>query len=119
MPSLDGRRFVDATVDHAGDVGADTRFEYHEEGDVVWARYLGGVIRLGFLVGTRTGDDLEFRYSHVTQAGETASGHCTSTIRMLDDGRLQSQERWAWTSKPGSGTSTLVELDPSHDHAHP
>jgi hypothetical protein len=109
IPSLEGRTFIDATTDHAGDVDADTRFEYHEEGAVVWARYLGGVIQLGFLVGTRTGDSLDFRYSHVTSDGQTASGQCTSSLRLLDDGRIQSEERWTWTSKPGMGTSTLVE----------
>ncbi|MEM7395542.1 MAG: hypothetical protein AAF492_24690, partial [Verrucomicrobiota bacterium] len=53
-PSLEGRVFADVTADHAGDVGADTRFEYHEEADgVIWARYAGGTVRLGHLVGTQ------------------------------------------------------------------
>ena len=37
-----------------------TEFEYHQHGDLVWARYEGGAVRLGFLVGTRLGDRLEF-----------------------------------------------------------
>lgn len=112
-PVLDGRRFRDVTVDHAGDVGADTVFDYREEADgVVHARYEGGTVRLGFLVGTRSGDELEFRYSHVTVDGESASGRCRSRITQLDDGRLRLEERWEWTSKPGSGTSALEEVGP-------
>jgi hypothetical protein len=109
--SLDGRRFVDVTEDRAGDVGADTVFEYHEEPDgVVWARYAGGAVRLGHLVGTRSGDALDFRYAHVTVDGETAAGRCTSTIEALPDGRLRLHEAWAWESKGGSGTSVLESV---------
>jgi hypothetical protein len=109
--SLDGRRFVDVTEDRAGDVGADTVFEYHEEPDgLVWARYSGGSVRLGHLVGTRSGDALDFRYAHVTVAGETAAGHCTSTLEELPGGRLRLHETWQWESRDGHGTSVLEEL---------
>ena len=110
-PSLEGRVFADVTDDHAGDVGADTRFEYHEEPDgVVWARYAGGTVRLGHLVGTRHADRLDFRYSHVTVDGTTASGHCRSTIVQRDDGRLEFHEAWEWESQPGRGTSVVREV---------
>lgn len=106
--SLDGRVFVDATPAPAGDVGIGTEFEYHEEGDLVWARYQGGAVRLGYLVGTRAGDVLQFRYTHVTIEGQAASGRCES--RVVSDGdRLRLEESWTWESKPGSGVSTLVE----------
>ncbi len=109
-PSLEGRRFRDVTPHHQGDVGADTLFEYREEVDgLVHATYAGGSVRLGYLVGIRTGDDLEFRYSHVTSAGETASGRCRSQIEVLEDGRLTMRETWEWTSQPGCGTSVIEE----------
>lgn len=110
-PSLEGRVFVDVTEDHAGDVGADTRFEYHEAPDgVIWARYAGGTVRLGHLVGTRDGDRLDFRYSHVTTAGSTASGRCRSRIVVRADGLLEFYEAWEWESQPGAGTSVVREL---------
>lgn len=109
--SLDGRRFRDVTADHAGDVGDDTYFEYREEPDgVVHARYEGGSVRLGYLVGTRTDDNLDFRYTHVTEKGDTASGRCRSRIESLPDGRLRMHETWEWTSHPGSGTSVVEEI---------
>ena len=110
-PSLDGRTFVGVANDPSGDVGAETRFEYHEESDgVVWARYEGGTVRLGHLVGRRDGDDLDFRYSHVTTSGTTANGHCRSRIVVSDDGPLELHEEWEWESQPGTGTSLVREV---------
>lgn len=109
-PSLDGRRFQPAHVDVAGEVGAETTFEYHERDGVVWARYGGGAVRLGFLVGLRYEDTLEFRYSQLNAAGETSSGRCRSTIAALPDGRLRLDEEWAWESRPGVGTSAVEEI---------
>jgi hypothetical protein len=85
-------------------------FEYHERGGVVWARYEGGAVRLGFLVGTRRRDSLEFRYSQLNENGETSSGRCSTTISVLADGRLRLAEDWAWESKPGAGTSAGEEI---------
>jgi len=108
-PSLDGRRFG-AVVNEAGEVDAATVFTYAQDGDLVSARYAGGAIRLGFLVGTRTGDALDFRYAHVNAAGETATGHCVSRLEVLADGRIRMHERWAWDSREGAGESVVEEL---------
>lgn len=110
-PSLDGRRFRDATPAPVGDVGGDTVFEYHEEpGGTVWARYQGGAVRLGFLVGSRDGDRLRFRYSHLTTGGETANGRCDTLIEIAPGGKLRLQEAWTWESRDGSGASVLEEI---------
>jgi hypothetical protein len=91
------------------EASAATVFEYHEDGDVVWARYQGGAVRLGFLVGTRAGDPLDFRDSQLNEGGETSNGHCSTTISVLPDGRLRLSEHWTWESKPGSGTIAAEE----------
>ncbi|MBV8064021.1 MAG: hypothetical protein JOY73_00690 [Actinobacteria bacterium] len=109
-PSLDGRRFAPLERADAGEAGADTVFEYHEDAGVIWARYAGGSVKLGFLVGTRSGDTLSFRYCHVNDAGETANGTCASAISADADGRLVLSKAWRWESKPGNGTSLLREL---------
>jgi hypothetical protein len=93
----------------AGEASAATVFEYHEEDGVVWARYQGGAVRLGFLVGTRDGDHLDFRYSQLNEGGETSNGRCSTAISVLPDGRLRLSEVWAWESKPGAGTSVAEE----------
>jgi hypothetical protein len=110
LPSLEGRRFRGAEMSGEGEVGAGTLFEYHERDGVIWARYEGGAVRLGFLVGTRDADRLEFRYSQVNESGATSSGRCSTTISLLPDGRLRLDERWAWESRPGEGTSAIEEV---------
>jgi len=110
MPrSLDGRRFRVAEMSEQAEASTATVFEYHEDGDVIWARYEGGSVRLGFLVGIRDGDRLDFRYTQLNENGETSNGHCSTTISMLPDGRLRLSEDWEWESKPGSGTSAAEE----------
>src|SRR5262245_6263695 len=93
-----------------GEASAATLFEYHEQDGLVWARYHGGAVRLGFLVGIREGDRLQFRYSQLNENGETSNGRCSTTISTLADGRLRLFDSWAWESKPGSGTSVHEEI---------
>ena len=93
-----------------GEASNETVFEYHQEGDLVWARYEGGAVRLGYLVGTRDGDRIDIRYSQLNDKGETSNGHCSSQIVVLSDGRIRLNETWAWESKPGEGTSAIEEL---------
>jgi hypothetical protein len=109
VPSLDGRVF--ATADSGGGVATDeTKFRYAEQDDVVTAIYEGGPIRRGFLVGTRSGDALDFRYVQLHTDGSTASGHCATELELLPDGRVQLNEMWEWESREGSGRSVEVEL---------
>src|SRR3954469_21954444 len=82
-PSLDGRPFRPAAAVSGGDVGAQTVFECVEDAGLVHARYAGGAVRLGFLVGTREGDVLHFRYAQVRADGTTAPGRCESRLEAL------------------------------------
>ena len=108
--SVDGRVFKSTANTSDGDVGGETYFWFEQSDDLVHARYEGGEVRLGYLVGRHLGDSLEFRYTHLTVEGTTATGRSTDRIERLDDGRLRLHERWEWDSKPGSGTSVLEEL---------
>ena len=109
VPSLEGRTFRTTGTHHEGEASADTVFEYHEDDGVVWARYSGGSVRLGYIVGVRTGNELEIRYSQLNTAGEMASGRCRTTMTTLPDGRIRFFEDWAWETKPGSGTHVTEE----------
>jgi hypothetical protein len=108
--SLHGRVFAGVSNAETGQVGSATRFRYHEDGTVVWAEYSGGEIVRGFLVGTRDGDRLAFRYAHLATDGDTADGVCDSRIDVLADGRVRFEESWAWESRPGTGTSIVEEV---------
>jgi hypothetical protein len=109
-PSLDGRRFAAVADVIGGEITAQTGFTYHERDGEIWAEYQGGDVRRGFLVGTREGDTLDFRYTQLNTAGETSTGHCVSAVRVLADGRLRLEERWQWESRTGSGTSAVEEI---------
>jgi hypothetical protein len=105
--SLDERSFRVVATAVEGEADVATVFEYHERDGLIWARYEGGAVRLGFLVGTREGERLDFRYSQLNGNGETSSGHCSTTISTLADGRLRLDEDWAWESKSDAGTSAV------------
>jgi hypothetical protein len=108
-PSLEGRSLVGVSNSGDGDVGSATVFRYHEDAGAVWADYAGGAVRRGYLVGTRDGDRLDFRYVHLDTDGGTASGHCTSRIEELPDGRVRLHETWSWESRDGAGESVVEE----------
>ena len=112
-PSLEGRWFRAVAAADGGEVGPETMFRYAEEDGDVWATYAGGAVRRGYLVGTRDGDRLDFRYVQLSEAGLTSSGHCVATISALPDGRLRLEESWQWESRDGSGTSVAEEIDES------
>ncbi|MFJ9646174.1 hypothetical protein ACWEPM_29035 [Streptomyces sp. NPDC004244] len=107
--SLDGLVFVPVADQAPGQVGRQTRFDYHEQEGRVWAEYAGGDVVRGHLVGTRAGDSIDFRYVQLRLDGTTASGRCTSLVTELPDGRLRLEETWTWESQEGSGTSVVEQ----------
>lgn len=107
---LDGVVFAGVSNSADGDVGTATRFTYHQDGAVVWAEYGGGDVVRGYLVGTRDGAQLQFRYVHVDAAGATASGRCSSEIVIGAAGGVELHEDWAWESRPGTGRSVVAQI---------
>ncbi|MFB6983445.1 hypothetical protein [Streptomyces scopuliridis] len=108
--SLDGLVLSPVADQAPGQVGTSTRFVYHEEDGLIRAEYAGGDVVRGYLVGTREGDRLDFRYVQLKRDGATSSGHCVSTVTDLPDGRVRLEETWEWESQEGSGTSVVEQL---------
>ncbi|WP_326612550.1 hypothetical protein OIE62_12840 [Streptomyces scopuliridis] len=108
--SLDGLVLSPVADQAPGQVGTRTRFVYHEEDGLIRAEYEGGDVVRGYLVGTREGDRLDFRYVQLKRDGATSSGHCVSTVADLPDGRVRLEETWEWESQEGSGTSVVEQL---------
>ena len=104
----DGRAFRPGDEDPAYSPVA----RYHQNGDLVWGEFAGGHVRHGALVGTCAPDGtLEFSYCMVRDSGEVISGHCRSTPRLLDNGRIRLDEQWErFTPHPANGLSYLEEI---------
>jgi len=109
--SLDGRTLAGVTNADAGEVGGDTRFEFEQEGDRIYARYSGGEVVDGHLVGTFDGREWVIRYAQLNTDRETATGHSRGTVELLEDGRVRVEDEWQWESKAGAGESVLEEVD--------
>ncbi|WP_244250623.1 hypothetical protein [Arthrobacter crystallopoietes] len=107
---LDGKVFAAVANTASGEVGRTTRFHYRQDGRMIWAEYSGGAVVRGYLVGTRDGDRLDFRYSHLNINLQTANGVCASKLEVLKDGRIRLHETWQWESRPERGTSVVEEI---------
>ncbi|MFD9716949.1 hypothetical protein [Streptomyces sp. NPDC059076] len=110
--SLDGLVLAPVADQAPGQVGTSTRFAYHEREGRIWAEYEGGDVVQGFLVGSREGDWIDFRYVQLKIDGTTSSGHCVSSVVELPDGRIRLDETWEWESQEGRGTSVVEEVAP-------
>jgi len=107
---LDGLRMNVTATDAAGVVGAETTLEFRQRGSIVSARYSGGDVEQGFLVGTLHGDKLEFRFVQVDRAGRIDGGHSTCDVTKLDSGKVRIHEHFQWDTRPESGTNVFDEL---------
>ena len=112
--SYDGRIFKPISNSSTGEVGDETLFHYHQNGDNVWAEYSGGQIRFGTLIAKVLDDgSLDMRYQHVNTNGELMTGICVSTPEPLPDGRLRLHEKWQWTSGDLSSGESVIEEIPA------
>ena len=108
--SLDGRTLVGVSNDDAGDVGEETRFHFEQDGERIYARYAGGDVVDGHLVGTVDGSQWEIRYTQLDTDHETATGHSVGVVERLDDGRVRVEDEWEWESRDGHGETVLEEI---------
>lgn len=107
-----GRTFRSVSNSDGGDVGSETIFEYHQDGELVWATYSGGAVRFGTLVALAdAAGNLDMRYQHISSDGSIRTGRCRSRPALLPDGRLRLHETWEWTGgKQGRGYSVVEEI---------
>ena len=66
---LNGIQMTTAKSDLGGAVTAETVFHFEQAGNVVSARYRGGPIVDGYLIGHLDGYALQFRYVQADRAG--------------------------------------------------
>ncbi|KAJ6445171.1 antigenic cell wall galactomannoprotein [Purpureocillium lavendulum] len=109
--SFDGKTFRSKSNTANGEVGAETTFHYHQDGNVVWAQYAGGSVVRGSLIAVvaEGSSKLDMRYHHVNRDGKLMTGRCVSRPEVLPDGRLRMHETWKWTSGDESSGESIVE----------
>lgn len=110
--SLEGRTLEGVENSDEGAVGGDTRFQFEQDGDRLYARYAGGAVVDGHLVGTFDDREWDIRYAQLHEDGTTATGHSVGVVTTLADGRVRVEDEWEWESRPGSGRSVLEEVEP-------
>ena len=115
MFDYEGRIFRCVSNSRYGEVSEETIFHYHQDQDIVWAEYSGGVILRGMLIA-RVDEmgALDLRFQHINNTGELNTGILHSTPEILADGRYRLFERRQVTSgKHSSGESFLEEIPAS------
>jgi hypothetical protein len=108
--SLDGVCMRPVAGTGQGEVDRETLFSFSQQGAVVSARYAGGAVRLGFLIGTRSQDRLEWRYVQADHAGRLDGGHALCEVVRLPDGGIRLTEHFSWDSREGSGSNVLEQI---------
>lgn len=110
MPNYNKKIFKSTSNTSNGEVGSETLFHYHQDGNVVWAEYSGGAILKGFLIAKVLDNDaLDMRYEHINQVGDLMTGICFSKPEILSDGRVRLYEKWQWTSGDFSSGESIIE----------
>jgi len=107
---LDGVSMRVAATASSGEVNSDTLFAFTQHGQTVSARYSGGPVRLGHLVGTLSARQLTFRYAQVNLGGRVDGGVSSCEVQTLPDGRIQLHEHFQWESRSGSGHNVLEQV---------
>jgi hypothetical protein len=110
--NLDGRTMYVSTTAADGVVGADTRLHFTQRGDLVAARYAGGRVLRGWLVGRWDGDILRFRYAQREASSSVHAGRSECVVEQRPDGRLRLVEHFTWSTRDGSGVNVFDELPP-------
>lgn len=107
---LDGVRMTVSTSGAHSVVNASTVLTFEQQGNVVSARYRGGEIVDGYLIGHLEGWSLLFRYVQADLSGRLDAGVSEGVLDRLADGRLRLVEHYQWLTRPEHGTNTFEEI---------
>src|SRR5262249_21781352 len=107
--SFDGRVFRSSAAE-TGDGSGFPVGHYHQEGDLVWAEFSGGAVRVGRLAGHRDPlGTLTAGAVPVLAGDEVVSGTVVTTASPLPGGRLRLREQWR-RADGSTGVSYLDEV---------
>lgn len=110
MFDLDGRTMSVSSTAANGVVNSSTRLRFSQSENRVWARYAGGDVTRGWLVGRWAGDQLAFRYAQREREGTIHGGSSVCDVRRLPNGCMRLIEHFTWSTRMGSGVNVFDEL---------
>lgn len=114
MFSLTGVSMRMVSSDGTGVVSSDTILVFEQTGNTFSARYRGGPIIDGYLIGKLKDDGLlEFRYVQTDVSGNLDAGASTGFLSRSDNGRLRLTERFQWATREESGENIFEEFNPA------
>ena len=109
---LNNKIFMSLLNTANGDVNSATRFYYSQKGQIITARYEGGVVQIGSIIGKMLDQDsFEMCYQHLTVNGELRTGQCQTKIELLENDVIKLVEEWQWLNGDlSTGHSELIEV---------
>ncbi len=111
--NLDGLTMQVSSTAANGVVGSGTLLHFTQKGSRVLARYSGGSIKRGCLVGEVSGTELTYRYTQVEGSGEIHGGSAVCDLLTLPDGRTRIVEHFTWRTREGFGDNIFDEITQS------
>ncbi len=94
-----------------GVVDARTTLCFEQKGRIFSARYSGGAIIDGYLIGQLEPEGrLFFRYVQADASGGVDQGCSTGFLVQLPDGRLRLTEDFEWITRPGGGRNVFEQI---------
>jgi hypothetical protein len=109
MTNLDGLTMYVSSTATNGVVDTATRLYFRQRGDRVIARYDGGNVVRGLLIGRYENSRLMFRYAQRERDGTIHGGR--SECELLEHvGRTRIVEHFTWSTRSGSGMNVFDEI---------
>jgi hypothetical protein len=108
--NLDGIVMYVSSSAEKGVVGSGTRLHFVQKGARVFARYSGGAIERGCLVGSMNDQALAFRYVQREASGELHAGRSLCEVQVRENGRIRIFENFRWSTREGAGTNVFDEV---------
>ena len=96
--SFDGKTMHASSSAPNAVINEQTIFYFQQVGQLITAKYAGGKVKTGFLIGKLSDGKLEFRYTQMHEDESLAGGHSLCEIELTKAGRIKLTEHFEWSS---------------------
>lgn len=111
MIDLEGKTMFVSQTAANGVVGSNTRLHFSQRGSRIFARYSGGSVMRGWLVGRCVGDRITFRYAQHEGGNSIHGGTSVCQVQHLETGRTRIIEHFTWKTRVGAGVNVFDEVE--------